>query len=168
MSDDDLVSARKRSVGGEMIIPVAGIVFSLYYFSTILEAPWTAQVNAFFLGSVLIFLSLLLIAIRMRALMRGAVVFSFRELIQPVEILGKRSMLLGIGIVYVLIVDWAGFTISTFLLLLSGMLALGARGVVRLTLIAAAISFGGWLLFIFAFGTRLPYGPFEYLMRGLI
>ncbi len=168
MSDETSVSAKRRSVGGEMIIPVAGILFTLYYFTTIVNAPWTAQVNAFFLGTVLIALSLLLIGLRVRALVRGTVVFSFCELIEPVAILGKRATLLGIGIAYVLIVDWAGFTISTFLLLFAGMLALGARGIGRVGLIAAGLAVAGWALFILAFGTHLPYGPFENLMKGLI
>jgi len=48
------------------------------------------------------------------------------------------------------------------------MLALGARGVGRVSLIAASLALAGWTLFIYAFGTRLPYGPFENLMKVLI
>lgn len=158
----------RPSVGGELIIPVAGILFTIYYFSTITDAPWTAQVNAFFLGAILILLSTIFIVIKTLAVRRGRARLSFRELIEPVDILGKRLMLLGIAIGYVLIVDYAGFTITTFLLLFSGMTALGLRNLKKNFLIALVLSLSVWLVFVYIFETRLPYGPFENMMRGLI
>ena len=47
----------KKSLGPDLIIPVAAILFTLYYFSTIIDSPWTAQVSAFFVGSILLGLS---------------------------------------------------------------------------------------------------------------
>ena len=49
-------SAGKRHIGAQLIIPVAALAFTLYYFSTIINSPWTAQVSAFFIGSILILL----------------------------------------------------------------------------------------------------------------
>ena len=43
----------KPNVLGELIIPVFGVVFTTYYFSTIIDSPWTAQVNAVMVGLVL-------------------------------------------------------------------------------------------------------------------
>ena len=40
----------KKSIGGDLVIPGAAVILTLYYFSTILESPWTAQVSAFFVG----------------------------------------------------------------------------------------------------------------------
>ncbi len=34
--------------------------------------------------------------------------------------------------------------------------------------LAAALSLGGWLLFIVAFHTRFPMGPVEHLLAALI
>ena len=42
----------KKSVGGELVIPIAALLFTGYYFYTIIDAPWTAQVSAFFVGSI--------------------------------------------------------------------------------------------------------------------
>lgn len=162
------VDGEKPSVGGELIIPTAGILFTLYYFSTITDAPWTAQVNAFFVGSILILLSAIFIALKMMELRRGSVRLSFRELIEPVDVLGKRLMLLAIASGYVLIVDYAGFTITTFLLLFTGMTALGLPNIRRNFTVALSLSLGVWFVFVYVFETRLPYGPFENLMKGLI
>ena len=46
----------RKPIGGELIIPVAAVAFTLYYFSTIFDSPWTAQVSAFFVGTILILL----------------------------------------------------------------------------------------------------------------
>ena len=51
----------KTSIGADLIIPVAAILFTLYYFSTIIDSPWTAQVSAFFVGSVLLALCVLFV-----------------------------------------------------------------------------------------------------------
>jgi hypothetical protein len=49
------------------------------------------------------------------------------------------------------------------------MLLLGARQRPLVTVgLAAAIALAGYLLFILAFDTRFPRGPFEELMRGLL
>ena len=34
--------------------------------------------------------------------------------------------------------------------------------------VSAALSFGGWLLFIYAFDTRFPAGSFENLMAAVL
>ena len=46
----------RKSIGSELIIPVAALLFTIYYFYTIIDAPWTAQVAAFIVGSILIVL----------------------------------------------------------------------------------------------------------------
>jgi RsiW-degrading membrane proteinase PrsW (M82 family) len=60
-------SGEKKQIGGELVIPVAALIFTLYYFSTIYNSPWTAQVSAFFIGAIL----LLLIAIFLVKCRRG-------------------------------------------------------------------------------------------------
>ena len=47
----------KHSALGEIIIPLFGVLFTAYYFSTILDSPWTAQVNAVLVGSILLIIS---------------------------------------------------------------------------------------------------------------
>ena len=59
--------------------------------------------------------------------------------------------------------------ITVFLFLSSAMLLLGngQRKGLAVTL-AAIVSLAGWALFIWAFETRFPAGPFEKLMSGLL
>ena len=44
----------KPAVGAELVLPVAALLFTIYYFTTIINVPWTAQVSAFFVGTILI------------------------------------------------------------------------------------------------------------------
>ena len=53
----------KKSLGGELILPIGAFIFTLYYFYTIIDVPRIAQISAFFVGTILIFL-LILLAIR--------------------------------------------------------------------------------------------------------
>lgn len=52
----EAVKAEKKSIGGELVIPIAALLFTFYYFYTIIDTPWTAQVSAFFVGTILIIL----------------------------------------------------------------------------------------------------------------
>ena len=49
-----------RAIGGELIIPVAALALTIYYFTTIIDVPWSAQVSAFFVGAILILLIMVL------------------------------------------------------------------------------------------------------------
>jgi hypothetical protein len=90
------------------------------------------------------------------------------ELIRPTALLPKRLSLLALTIGYIMVIEWLGFTLTTFLFLASSMLLLndGRRPAFILGL-AAAVALGGWLLFIVAFHTRFPAGPLEHLLRAL-
>ncbi len=43
-----------RQLGGELVIPIIAVGFTLYFFSTIWNSPWTAQVSAFLVGGILL------------------------------------------------------------------------------------------------------------------
>ena len=49
-----------NSIGGQLVIPAAAVALALYYFTTIIDSPWTAQVSAFMIGSILIALCMAL------------------------------------------------------------------------------------------------------------
>ncbi len=160
---------KKHSLGGELIIPVVAIVFTLYYFTTIVDSPWTAQVSAFFVGAVLIALSMAFV-IRCAVAVRGGTAdLGLGGLFGRADLTSGRLALLVVTLGYILLIEWAGFTITTFLFLFAGMLALN-RGQ-RPGLIAALsaiMALGGYLLFILAFDTRFPRGPFETFMKAML
>lgn len=159
----------KRHVGGELVIPVAALLFTIYYFWTILEVPWTAQVSAFFVGTILIVLIGILIVKTVRAVRAGEADLGMQALLQPVSFIPKRLILLAITIGFIFFVQYLGFTITAFLFLCSAMLLL-SNGEKKLLIVSlsAVLSLAGWALFIWAFETRFPAGPFETLMKGLI
>jgi len=159
----------KKPIGGELIIPVAALIFTLYYFSTIVDVPWTAQVSAFFVGTILI---VLLVVFFVRAALlvhRGEASLQLGRLVEPVSFIPRRIILFLITIAYIVLIGLGlGFTITTFLFLVLTMLLLnGGKKVAFIVLLSAALSVGGWLLFVVAFNTRFPEGPFEQLMKGI-
>ena len=48
-----------HNIAGECVIPLMGILFTVYYVYSIVDAPWTAQVNAVLVGTTLIIVSTL-------------------------------------------------------------------------------------------------------------
>ena len=157
--------ASRRQAGGELVIPVAAIAFSLYFFSTILESPWTAQVSAFLIGGVLIALCLGFIVKTALAVAGGSASLGFGALVRRDDWRSGRIGLLGATVGYVILIDWGGFTLTTFAFLAISMAILGrGRRLGLIALVSAAMALGGWALFILAFDTRFPRGWFEAAM----
>lgn len=164
-------SGEKRSLGGDLIIPVAAIVFTLYYFYSIIHTPWTAQVSAFFNGSILLFLCVVFLAGVMMKWLRGAATLRFDTLLDPIEVAPKRAALFVLTVAYIVCIDWAGFTITTFLFLALGMLLLSGwdRGnKVFIVILSAVLAIGGYLLFVVAFERHFPKGPFEHAFEAMM
>ena len=162
---------KKPALGADLIIPVAACVFTLYYFSTIIESPWTAQVSAFFVGSILLLLCVILFVVIGLRVKRGEGRLRFDNLIAPREVVPKRLALFGLTLAYIIVINWAGFTITTFLFLCLGMLLLSGmeRKNKRLILaLSAVLSIGGYLLFVVAFKRRFPEGPFEHAFEAVV
>lgn len=157
----------KTPIGGDLLIPVAAVVFTLYYGWTIIDSPWTAQVGAVFIGAILIALCLILFVIVGMRLRRGEATLSFSPLIQPRAIAPKRAILFVLTLAYIFFIEWAGFTLTTFLFLCPAMLVLSEGRNKRLIVgLAAGLSVGGYLLFVVAFERRFPEGPFEALYKA--
>jgi hypothetical protein len=158
----------RRPVGGELIIPLAAVAFTLYYFTSIIDSPWEAQVNAFFVGSILLGLVAILLIKLGRELVTGEADLRLGGLIEPVSVAPKRLIVLVLAIGYVAVIEWLGFTLTTFAFLAAAMLVLnGGRRPGFVLGLAAGLSVGGYLLFMVAFQTRFPEGPFEWLMGAV-
>lgn len=159
----------KRQLGGELVIPALAIGFTIYYFTTIWNSPWTAQVSAFLVGGVLILVSCVFILKCIMWISRGEGSLGFRNLFGREDISSGRIGLLVTTVGYCLLIEPLGFTLATFLFLFSSMTILAkARRVPFILLISALISLGGWAVFIWAFDTRFPRGWFENTMRAVL
>ena len=172
MSDEPPTEGQKKaSLGADLIIPVAACVFTLYYFSTIIDSPWTAQVSAFFVGTILLVLCAMLFVVVGVRLKRGEGALRLDALFEPRAVVPKRLALFALTLAYIFVIDWAGFTITTFLFLSLGMLLLSGweRKNKRLIFILSAVlSIGGYLLFVVAFQRRFPEGPFEHAFNAIV
>lgn len=169
MTDETEKKSGPKASGGELVIPIAAFLFTLYYFSTIVDVPFTAQASALFVGTVLILLCIVQFARTFIGVRRGALSLRIGALIEPVSYVPKRLALLGLTVAYIFVVDWLGFTLTTFLFLSSAMSLLndGNRKGFIIAL-SAGLAIIGWLLFIVAFDTRFPAGPFELLMQKVL
>ncbi|MGR3341638.1 MAG: tripartite tricarboxylate transporter TctB family protein [Paracoccaceae bacterium] len=173
MSDPDTEPQKLRrarnSVGAQLVIPAAAVALALYYFTTIIDSPWTAQVSAFMIGSILIALCLVFSAKIAVQVKQKQADLRMTELFTAEDLTNGRVVLFAITFGYILLINWAGFTITTFFFLFLSMVVLnnGRRKLVS-AFIAGVMSLGGWGLFILAFDTRFPRGPFENLMEAVL
>ncbi len=158
----------RRTVGPDLIIPVAAIAFTLYYFSTILDSPWTAQVSAFFIGTILLALCLVFIIKTILSLAQGTARFSFAKFVTRADITSGRLAVFVLTILYIVVIEWLGFTLTTFAFLVLSMASLNKGKRLGMILVASlCLVTAGYLLFIVAFDTRFPRGPFEHLMQAM-
>ena len=170
MSDaNNDVPVENRNLAADLVIPVAGILFTLYYFSTILDSPWTAQVSAFSIGSILLLLCTVFVIKTVVIGVRGHGYFRMDALFSVSDIYNGRLALFGLTVMYTIAIDYGGFTITTFMFLALAMLVLNkGRNKLGIAIMSGVMALGGWALFIYAFDTRFPRGPFEHMMRALL
>jgi len=165
--DSDLQKPPKQNVAGEFIIPVIGVLFTLYYISTIIDSPWTAQVNAFLVGSVLLFVTAIFFVRKGLALHRAEARFHVPLDALPKALKTSQTAFIVVSLLYLVIVDILGFTLTTILFFWASMLILdrGKRPLVK-GLIAIIMAMIGYAVFIAMFETRLPKGIIEKLISG--
>ena len=166
--NDETTSANpeKKHLGGDLVIPVAALAFTLYYVSTIINSPWTAQVSAYFVGTVLIALTVIFLVKTVVSIKRGEADLGMESLLAPRPFLPKRLALFGLTLGFIVFIEWGGFTLTTFAFMALAMLLLSEgrnRGLILI--LSGIMAFGGYLLFIVAFERRFPLGPFEELMK---
>jgi len=165
----DKTPEQQRQLGGELLIPVLSIAFTLYYFSTIINSPWTAQVSAFMLGGFLLFVCAIFIVKALHALVAREGSLGFGNLFTREDLTTGRVWLLIATVGYCWFISDLGFTLTTFLFLAVSMAVLSHwRRLALIIGIAAAMSLGGWAVFIWAFDTRFPRGWFETFMAGVL
>jgi hypothetical protein len=158
-----------RQIGGELVIPIIAVGFTFYFFSTIWNSPWTAQVSAFLVGGILLLVCAIFFVRSAIWLQRGEGTLGFGNLFSMDDIRTGRVGLLVTTIAYVMFIDTLGFTLMTFLFLASSMLILAkGKNAGFITLISAAMALVGWAVFIWAFDTRFPRGWFETTMKAVL
>jgi len=161
-------SDETRQIGGELIIPALALIFTLYYISTVYDSPWSAKVNAYMIGGVLIAVVLLFFGVALREVLQGRATLGASNLLAPYDILPRRLGFIGLTLGYLVVIHWLGFTLTTFLFLAGSMLLLGGGKRPVLCISASAVlSLIALGLFVVLFQKRFPKGPIEYLVQAL-
>ncbi|MCK5274593.1 MAG: tripartite tricarboxylate transporter TctB family protein, partial [Alphaproteobacteria bacterium] len=158
-----------KHIGSDLVIPAAALAFTFYYFSTIIDSPWTAQVSAFFIGAVLIALIGAFVIYSLLSIRRGEADLGFQRLTEPLSFMPRRAALFALTIFFIFFVEWGGFTITTFIFLSGAMLLLSrGRNWKFILALSATLAIGGYFLFVYAFEVRFPKGPFELMMAQVL
>lgn len=158
-----------RPLGAELIIPVMAVIFTLYFFTTIWNSPWTAQVSTFMIGGILLFVCILFFARSALLLRRGQADFGFGGLVSRDDLRTGRLGLFLCTVGYTVLINQFGFTLTTFLFMFASMTVLSKGRNIRFNAaLAAGIALAGWALFIWAFDTRFPRGWFETFMKAAL
>lgn len=159
----------RRQLGGELVIPIMAIAFTLYYFSTIWNSPWTAQVSAFLVGGILLFVCGIFLFRCVIWLARGEGSLGIGNLVNMEDMRTGRVGLFIATIGFCVLIEPLGFTLTTFLFLLVSMTVLAkGRRLGLILFLSATISLIGWAVFILAFDTRFPRGWFESTMKAVL
>ncbi|MGI9421712.1 MAG: tripartite tricarboxylate transporter TctB family protein [Hyphomicrobiaceae bacterium] len=166
---EDEQPTERAEVGSDLIIPVAAVALALYYFTTIIDSPWTAQVTAFFVGIILILLSIAHVLRAMLRLNRGDAQFSMRRILEPASLLPQRAMLFALTVGSLLVMSTAGFTLTAIVFLSSAMLLLNhGRNPVRIVVLAVSLSVVWFILFVLIFQRRFPLGWLDEQISAIV
>ncbi|MDA9013457.1 hypothetical protein N9J60_05335 [Alphaproteobacteria bacterium] len=162
------ISSPKKNIAGELILPFCALLFTLYYFSTVIESPWTAQVNAFMVGSVLIGVIVIFFITRTIMLLNGKAQLHLNVPRILSSIKTRQSGFIGLTIAYLLVIESIGFTLTTGLFFWGSMLLLDyGRAPVLKGALAVFMALAAYGIFILGFETRLPKGVFEAFLTGV-
>ncbi|MEW6670155.1 MAG: tripartite tricarboxylate transporter TctB family protein [Thermodesulfobacteriota bacterium] len=154
----------KKAKGDELVFPIMALAFAIYYLYTILDLNWEAKVNGVLVGSILIFLIAVFLFRTALDWQRGKISLKFKTFVFNSGIQLTRIWFLLLAVSYVVVIPWAGFTLTTFGYLVAAMLLLGVRSPLRLFAVSLTLSVSGYLFFITLLKTRLPLGPVERLI----
>src|SRR3546814_236934 len=157
----------RKGIGADLILPLMATAYAVYYVYTVADFPWEAQMSGTFIAiAIWLLVGVMLVSTGLK-LHRGEVTLRATGLSKPQSKLLLRTAFISLTALNILLMPWLGFTLAVMLFLLSGMWLLGVRAVKPLVIIPLAAGSVGYLLFIAALDTRLPYGPVEILLQWL-
>jgi hypothetical protein len=158
---------KPEPVGGDLVLPILALLYGSYYLYSILGQPFESQINGLFIIAVLFLLIAVLLVRTGRDWARGAVTFGLDRLLEPVPLLPRRLSFLVLTLASLLAIRWLGFTLTTFLFMLSSMVVLGTRSRGMLLAVPGATAAVGYVFFIAILDARFPHGPLEQLLGWL-
>jgi hypothetical protein len=159
---------KAKPVGADLVLPILAVLYGIYYLYSIVGLPFEAQINGLLIIATLFLLVAILLVRTVRDRAKGAVSLGLDSLLEPVSLLPRRISFLLLTLASLMVIQWLGFTLTTFLFMLSSMLVLGNRSWRVLLAIAGATAAGGYVFFIAILDARFPHGPVERLLGWLL
>ena len=120
-------SQRPRNVLPDFIIPICAAAFTIYYWTTITEVPWTSQASAVLVGSLLLVAIGALVVRTTLRLRAGTETLSFDFGRTNLLLAVRRLALLSLAIGYVWLLEPLGFTATTSVFLFLAIILLSSR-----------------------------------------
>jgi hypothetical protein len=157
----------RKGVGADFILPLMAAGYAAYYVYTISGYPWEARVNGTFIAVAIWILVAILVLRTALRLRRGEVSLRATGITTPRNKLVQRVLFIAFTALNIALMPWLGFTLTVILFLVGAMWVLGVRSIAPLAIIPLASGAAGYIFFIVALDTRLPYGPVEWLLRWL-
>jgi hypothetical protein len=159
----------KQNIAGECIIPLLGVLFTVYYVYSIIDAPWTAQVNAVLVGTTLILVSALFLIKKLHLLSSGTVEFTIPVTSLLPAIKTPQTAFIATSFLYLILIDFLGFTLTTTLFFWFSMMILGhGKRPYHKACLSLIMALVGYAVFIVMFETRLPIGMLEQILGKVI
>jgi len=163
----DKEKIKQIPIGADLVIPMIGIVFTIYYLSTIWNLRWEAKMNGLAVGGVLLMLIAILIVKTSFQVKRGKATLSMGRLLYPLESQGRRFGLIAAIVAFIAALPYLGLTLAIFCFMCATMLILGVRKPLSLLVTAIAVATGGYVGFIVILNTRFPHGVVENILARI-
>lgn len=164
LEDDGVIGEDgRRPLGADLIIPVSGLLFGIYYVTTVWSLPWQASAVGISLMAAMTVTGIILGNRFLKQYRSGSADLSFGDLFGRTRgVVARRLGLAALTCIFVYAMPYLGFTISLFLFVIATVLMLAGFERIRIAfLLASGMSIGGYLLFIVLVQARFPHGPFE-------
>jgi hypothetical protein len=158
----------RTAVGGELVLPVLAVGFTIYFFVSVWDLSWEAKANAVLIGIALLVLVALLLVRLVRQIVAGEADFKIGRLLEPREVLGQRAAVVGLSALFIGAIPYLGLTLGLFLLVATLMVILKAGTWRAILATSAIVAVTAYLLFIALLNSRLPRGPVEKALAFLV
>lgn len=156
------------SLGGDLIVPVLAIALTVYYLVSTDDLQWEARSVGVLVGWTLLVLCAVQIVRSVLRWSRRGLPGGFGGLFANDVRNRQRVGLLTLCALFVAALPWTGITFGLFLVMAGLMVVLGVRRPAEILGIAGATAATVFVLFILLLNSRLPRGPLDQLLVGLL
>lgn len=158
----------RPAAAADLIVPALALGLTAYYVLSTADLRWEARSTGSLVGLVLAGLCGAQIVRLSVLLLRRRATAGFGGLLADTRDNRRRAALLALLSGFALTVGQTGIVAGLFLCIAGGLAVMGVRSLRQLVLIPGVTVLVVFVLFIVVLDSRLPRGPVEALLLGLI